>query len=96
MDSASTATRLDRLVRHFVVQLDDGVWLIIVLVFIGFLTGWQHGGGDPPRTLRFENAKRFTTKRRAVIALEQARQYRPFRRGQVYREDRQPVLHQGD
>lgn len=73
---------VDRLVRQYVVQLDDGVWL-------------ASGDGDPPRTLKLENAARFATNRKAVIALCEARKFRPFRRGQVYREDRQPVLHQG-
>lgn len=81
-NKSPTAAQVDRVVRQYVVKLDDGVWL-------------SDGEGDPARTLVFENAKRFRTNRQGVIALQKARQFRPFRRAEVHREDRQPIFHRG-
>ena len=71
---ASQCSTLDR----FVVLLEDTssgpVWL-------------ADGEGDPPRTLRFENAARFSNRHKAVKALIAARDYRPFRRGQIVQAD---------
>lgn len=47
------------------VELEQGVWIV-------------DGDGDPPRTLKQEHAKDFNTLREAMIALNQARLYRPF------------------
>lgn len=58
----------------FLVKLEDSptgtVWL-------------ADGDGDPPRTLKIENAKRFPNRRTALKALIEARKFRPFRRGHV-------------
>ena len=45
------------------------------------------GDGDPPRTLRFENALRFSNRRKALSALIEARKLRAFRRGQIVPAD---------
>ena len=63
-------TRAAELPRQYVVCLDDGCWL-------------AEGDGDPPRTMVRENARRFATFRKAVLALQDARKYRPFRRAEV-------------
>ena len=51
---------------EYIVRLEDGVWL-------------DDGPGDPPRTTQRERAKRFVNYEDADIAIESARQYRPFR-----------------
>ena len=51
---------------EYIVRLEDGVWL-------------ADGDGDPPRTARRELAKRFVNFEDADVAIESARQYRPFR-----------------
>ena len=51
---------------YYIVQLEHEVWL----------APWY---GDPGRTEAIENAKRFPARQAAVKALEQAREYRPFR-----------------
>ena len=52
------------------VQLEPGVWL-------------TDGEGDPARTLKEESAKEFETMLEAVIALNKAREYRPFLRAVI-------------
>ena len=47
------------------VELEHGVWL-------------AEGEGDPPRTLDENNAREFKTMKEAVLALCEARKYRPF------------------
>jgi len=56
--------------REYVVQLQIGCWI----------ADWE---GDPGRTLKLGNAKRFSTQHKAYIALEQARTYRPFKEALV-------------
>ena len=51
--------------KRYIVQLGFELWL----------APWH---GDPGRTLFVENAKRFTSRRQAEKALEDARKYRPF------------------
>lgn len=36
------------------------------------------GNGDPPRTLKIENAERFGSFKKAMAALSQAAKHRPF------------------
>ena len=52
------------------VLLETGVWL-------------TEGEGDPPRTLKKENAHDFKTLSDALIALAEARRYRPFVDAQI-------------
>ena len=49
----------------WIVELEPGVWL-------------ADGDGDPPRTLVRENAKRFGTYQKALLALDVARRWKPF------------------
>ena len=66
----------------FIVMLEDSssgvVWL-------------ADGDGDPPRTLRMENARRFDSRRSAQKALAHARTHRPFRRAQLVDAD-DPII----
>lgn len=55
---------------HFVVELDEGVWI----------APWS---GDPGRTLVRSNARGFATRAAADEALTAARKYRPFRNARV-------------
>ena len=41
------------------------------------------GEGDPPRTLQAKNARRFSSRIKALKALAEARKFRPFRRGRL-------------
>ena len=50
-----------------IVQLEDGVYLA------------DDGQGDPPRTLKPENAKKFKTVSEAVQAISDARKFRLFK-----------------
>ena len=54
-----------------IVQLEPGVWL-------------ADGDGDPPRTLRKENAKEFNGTPDAAKALAEARRYQPFENARFY------------
>lgn len=65
----------------FIVCLDDGCWL-------------ADGDGDPPRTLVRENAKRFSTRHKAGLALSAARKYRPFRRAEITAENEEKKFDQ--
>ena len=56
--------------EEIIVMLERGVWL----------ANWE---GDPARTLKIDNAKRFKTKKAASAALKKARKYRPFIKGIV-------------
>ena len=51
---------------RYIVQLEPGVWV----------APWE---GDPGRTVRIENAKRFRSEKIANEALNAARLYRPFK-----------------
>ena len=73
-DNATTAHVHAVVQPLYVVQLDDGCWL-------------ADGEGDPPRTLVKANARRFTTPLKAGRGVHAARQYRPFRRAEIHRED---------
>ena len=55
---------------YYIVQLEHEVWL----------APWY---GDPGRTEAIENAQRFPSRKAAEMALERAREYRPFRRAFV-------------
>ena len=57
---------------YWIVQLEHEVWL----------APWY---GDPGRTEAIENAKRFSSRKAAEKALEQAREYRAFREAFVDR-----------
>ncbi len=50
---------------HYIVELEPGV----------YLAPWP---GDPGRTLVYEEAKRYSTRRGAAIALGKARKFRDF------------------
>ena len=52
--------------RYYIVQLEHEVWL----------APWY---GDPGWTESIEHAQRFPSRKAAEKALEQARQFRPFR-----------------
>ncbi len=54
----------------WIVELEDGVWLAA-------------GLGDPGRTLRVKNARRYTSEKGAAVALGMARKWRPFARARV-------------
>ena len=41
------------------------------------------GIGDPPRTLRIENAKEFENMEEAFKALTEARKFRPFNEAEI-------------
>ena len=53
-----------------IVELEPGVWL-------------TEGDGDPPRTLRIENATRYPNMTAACKALTKARKYRPFKNATI-------------
>ena len=56
------------------VLLEKGVWLL----------GWPEVcQGDPPRTLKEENAYEFDTMEQAKQALDEARVYRPFESAEI-------------
>jgi hypothetical protein len=52
------------------VELENGVWL-------------AEGEGDPPRTLKEENARQFESIKSACYALIEARKHRPFKNAVV-------------
>lgn len=54
----------------FIVELEQGVWL-------------TDGEGDPPRTLREENATRYDSMIEAARALTDARTFRPFKNATI-------------
>lgn len=54
----------------FIVELEPNVWL-------------SDGEGDPPRTLVFENSKKFKTRQQAGIELIHAKRYRPFPNAEI-------------
>jgi hypothetical protein len=54
----------------YVVELEKGVWI----------APWN---GDPGRTLKIENAKKFKRKNWAKHGLKMARQYRPFTKAKI-------------
>ena len=54
----------------YIVELEKGVWL-------------AEGNGDPPRTLKKENAKQFKQKNWAKRGLKIARKYRPFLKAKI-------------
>jgi acyl carrier protein len=54
----------------FVVELEKGVWV----------APWI---GDPGRTLKIENAKRFKRRNHARYGLKMARKYRPFLKAKI-------------
>ena len=56
----------------YIIELEKGVWL----------APWE---GDPGRTLDINKAKIFHNKQDAEKALKDARQYRPFVGGGVYK-----------
>jgi len=56
-----------------IVALEEGVWL-------------SDGVGDPPRTLKKENALIFSSHSLAVLALKKARKYRPFLNAAINRQ----------
>lgn len=72
LDAGPTETmnRLEKKIR-WVVEIQDGVWI----------ADWD---GDPGRTLKEENAKRFFLKSDAEKALTEARKYRPFKNAKIY------------
>ena len=56
------------------VLLEKGVWLL----------GWPEVcEGDPPRTLKEENAYEFDNMQQAQQALKEARAYRPFEKAVI-------------
>ena len=55
---------------EYVVELEKGCWI----------AGWE---GDPGRTLKIENAKRFGRKGWAKRGLKLARDYRPFEKAKI-------------
>ena len=63
-------TELEKKIR-WVVELEDEVWL-------------ADYEGNPGRTIREENAKRFFLKSEAEKALKEARKFRPFRNAKIY------------
>ena len=49
----------------YIAEIEPGVWI-------------ANGFGDPPRTLIKDNARRFTDKRLASMAIRRARKFKPF------------------
>lgn len=56
--------------EQFIVEIESGLWLAAI-------------DGDPGRTCRIENARRYSSHKGAAIALGRARRYRPLRNAKV-------------
>ncbi len=54
----------------YVLELEKGVW-------------FAEGEGDPPRTLKKQNAKTFKQRNWAKHSLKIAREYRPFPKAKI-------------
>ena len=56
--------------REYIIELEKDVWL----------AEWK---GDPGRTLKIENAQKYTDLKEAQSDLIQARTYRPFKKAKI-------------
>lgn len=60
--------------QQFIVELRAGIWLADI-------------DGDPGRTCRIENARRYSSHKGSAIALGMARRYRPLKNAKIIKAD---------